>query len=419
MVVAIASEKGCEYPGSEDYFSPAIRYPEYPFDHLASRPNQIYELVRSTLRDAGLDAANFGRPQWNPLGDYVRSGARVFVLCNFVHHRRFNEDLENFESKCTHASVLRAVIDYLAIASGVNGKIFFGNAPLQSCSWDLVLEETGAARLPEFYAARGFRIEARDLRLLTVERSFSGRDVVVGDKDPARHTVTVKLREASELSPLSRCTNGAATPFRVADYDARVTESSHRDGEHQYVIARDILDADVIVSVPKLKTHEKVGITCGLKGFVGIVGSKDCLAHHRFGGSDNGGDEYPGSSRARRALSGYHDWVQQLPRESVGRSLHMIIDRNLRRTIRRFGAIQAGAWYGNDTCWRMALDLTRIAHFADRCGIMRDKPARRHLTFIDGVIAGEGNGPRPPARCAPERSSLPTTWHSRTVSRRV
>lgn len=41
------------------------------------------------------------------------------------------------------------------------------------------------------------------------------------------------------------------------------------------------MDADVIVHVPKLKTHEKVGITCALKG---VVGSKECLAHYRAGG---------------------------------------------------------------------------------------------------------------------------------------
>ena len=67
------------------------------------------------------------------------------------------------------------------------------------------------------------------------------------------------------------------------------------------MIHRDVLEADVVIHLSKLKTHEKVGITCGLKGFVGSVGHKDCLAHHRFGPPGRGGDEYPDSQAFLRA----------------------------------------------------------------------------------------------------------------------
>jgi hypothetical protein len=44
----------------------------------------------------------------------------------------------------------------------------------------------------------------------------------------------------------------------------------------------------------------------------------------------------------------------------------------------------------------MAWDLTRIAHFADQHGRLSEKPQRVHLSLIDGIIAGEGNGPLSP-----------------------
>lgn len=39
------------------------------------------------------------------------------------------------------------------------------------------------------------------------------------------------------------------------------------------------------------------------------------------------------------------------------------------------------------------LDLNRIAIYADKEGIMRDKPQRNYLAIIDGIIAQEGEGP--------------------------
>ncbi len=397
MLASIVEERGVAYPGGEDYFCPSVPYPECPFARVAARPNAVYDMVRRSLRQAGLDAQNFGTGKWNPLGEYIPPQSRVFVLCNFVRHRGPLESQRAFWSKCTHASVLRAVIDYVLLAAGRNARILFGNAPLQSCDWSGVLEQTGAARMMQFYAAENADVQARDLRLLVTERAFSGRELRVVHRDPGENAVAVTLAGSSTLSALAPNGPGEPVRFRVTDYDPRPTEASHLDGKHQYMIAREILESDVIVSVPKLKTHEKVGITCGLKGFVGSVASKDCLAHHRLGGSGEGGDEYPGSSRLRRWLSYYHDWTQMLPRGGARRALHLIADRNIRRALRRLGLIQAGAWHGNDTCWRMTLDLARILFFADRDGIMRAAGTRKHLAFIDGIVAGEGNGPLTPA----------------------
>src|SRR5690606_12091736 len=58
--------------------------------------------------------------------------------------------------------------------------------------------------------------------------------------------------------------------------------------------------------------------------------------------------------------------------------------------------IRSGNWHGNDTTWRMCLDLNRILLYADADGRWHETPARRFFSLVDGVIAGEGNGPLDP-----------------------
>jgi hypothetical protein len=56
------------------------------------------------------------------------------------------------------------------------------------------------------------------------------------------------------------------------------------------------LEADVIINLPKPKTHKKTGLTGAIKNLVGLVGDKELLPHHRNGGATDGGDCYPGRS---------------------------------------------------------------------------------------------------------------------------
>lgn len=395
MIASIIHDSSIRYPDESESFSPSKRYPEYPFGHVATRTNMVYQAVRNCLAQAGLDAANLDTPAWNPLGTFIRKGSKVFVLCNFVYHRRPQESLQDFRGKCTHGSVLRAIVDYIHIATGTNGQVHFGNAPLQSCDWGQVLADTGAAVLPDFYAANGVEVSAHDLRLLIAPRSILGQGKTSHAADN-REAVTISLDKDSLLEPLYSVGNDVR--LRVSDYNPDRTEGFHSPGKHTYVINKDILTSDVVLSVPKLKTHEKVGITVGLKGFVGSVGHKDCLAHHRFGSPQLHGDEYPNDSALRVLLSKFHDFVQRRRYPRLFASALQIVDTNARRISRRlFRQIQAGAWHGNDTAWRMALDLTRIVHFANSIGTMSAEMQRRHLVLIDGIVAGEGNGPLSPS----------------------
>jgi uncharacterized protein (DUF362 family) len=393
-MISIIQEGIVIYPESGEYFSPSVRYPEYRFRHISTVQNCVYDAVRQIFIQAGLDKARFGSPDWNPLGSYIKPGQKVFLLCNFVQHQRPLETQENFKSKCTHGSVLRAVLDYVLLAIGKNGVVAFGNAPLQGANWDAVIDETGALEVLKFFEAEGANVSARDLRLVVNERGILGNPTRHVERDTDRDSIEIDLGENSLLGLLGK--NGPVR-FRVSDYNPEHTEKFHSGKSHRYVINRAILDADVVFSLPKLKTHEKVGITCAIKGFVGTVGHKDCLAHHRFGGAQQGGDEYPHTSGARVALSRLHDYVHSRGQGTLFQHVLVALDANLRRVLGRARCIQAGAWHGNDTCWRMAVDLARIANYADKNGVMSDKPQRTHLCLIDGVIAGEDSGPLSPS----------------------
>jgi hypothetical protein len=58
--------------------------------------------------------------------------------------------------------------------------------------------------------------------------------------------------------------------------------------------------------------------------------------------------------------------------------------------------VRSGNWWGNDTVWRMCLDLNKLARYGRVDGTIADAPVRRHLALVDGIIAGQGRGPMNP-----------------------
>lgn len=392
MTASIITQRGIRYPSGSEFFSPSERFPEYPFDTISRIENPVYRLVRQVLADAGLDRRRLGSSSWNPLGSYITPNSPVFILCNFVYHRRSKETSQSFLGKCIHGSVLRALIDYVLIATGPQGRVAFGNAPLQSCRWSNVLVDTGADRVAKFYAAEGAPVRAEDLRLFISKKSFLGKTEGVSRRNGESSAISFDLGESSFLAKRK----GMTSPFRVMNYNPDRTDRYHSENSHIYVVNRSVLDAQTVISLPKLKVHEKVGLTCAMKGFVGAVGHKDCLAHHRFGSPRLGGDEFPAKHAFTTPLSSFHDWLNR--RESGARFqggmelLHYLLSNALRR----LGVICGGAWHGNDTTWRMVLDLVKIMQYGDSAGALHESVQRRHLALIDGIVGGEGNGPLAP-----------------------
>ncbi len=219
----------------------------------------------------------------------------------------------------------------------------------------------------------------------------------------ARGYTEYDLGRHSELEEVS----AQAARFRstAAYYENRMPET-HGPGLHRYSVANSVLDADVFINLPKLKTHCKAGVTAALKNLVGICNEKRWLPHHRQGSPQRGGDEYSEQTALGvKLVERLKDFFVQNP---VGKLIYpriMLANKlgkqlfgiDLIRSIRNSDPYQNGGWYGNDTVWRMVLDLNKILRYGRRDGTLAREPQRRIVTFVDGLWAGELEGPLKPS----------------------
>lgn len=380
------ADPGLRYPGPEHFFSPDEEYPEYPFRHVAPQANPVYRMVRELLREMRLDEPHYGTAAWNPLGDWVQRGQKAFALINLVTVRRPMQSLTDFSAMLTHPSVIRAVLDYLIIATGDAALVSFGNSPVQSAEMDKLTEQSGAIRLREFYLQHtGYELGPHDLRLYISRVNTLGSKKGAQEFDPSNE-IAFDLGAASLLDTLPE---KAFAGFRVEDYGSDTPRTFHRKGKHVYKVHRRVVESDVIFHVAKLKTHGKVGLTGALKGGVGAITRKECLAHHRCGSAEEGNDEFRRFTMLTRVYAALGERATADCPNSVRilhKTLGRILDRLLRVDIR-------GSWHGNDTAWRMALDIDKCLIYGRRDGSISSVPVRKICCLLDGIVSGEGDGP--------------------------
>ena len=176
------------YPSKIYNFSPSIGYPEYLFEEISCEPNETYDMVRELLHDASLDEEHFGRPEWNPLGKFIKHGDTVLLKPNWVMHINHNKKYaENLDCLVTHPSVVRAVLDYVVIAARAAGdvRIILADAPMQGCKLDTLFTRTGYNLLFDFYRCHGVDIHVHDLRMCHVNINSSNIISKGSHKKPA------------------------------------------------------------------------------------------------------------------------------------------------------------------------------------------------------------------------------------------
>lgn len=398
------------YPDSPP-FHPSEANPEYPFGDAIdpSRPNPAYRAVRGALHLLAQDATAFDTPCWNPLGHVVHTGDTVVLKPNFI--RDFHDTRgDDIEAVITGGSIIRAVLDYVAIALKGSGRVVIADAPQSEASFDRIRAFAGLDEIQAFYAAHSsISIDVIDLR---PERTEKIDGVIVGHRqlpgDPAGYTV-VNLGRHSEFMPI----NHLCRRLYGTEYDRNEITAHHHDDVHEYLISRTVLDADVFINLPKMKTHKKVGVTLNLKNLVGINGNKNWLPHHREGVPANGGDQFASSGLSQRLehflLAKFKKHFPRLgpirnyvggPAKKLGRAVFG--DTNTTR-------IRSGNWYGNDTTCRMVLDLNRALRYADGSGVLHDEP---DPTISDGSgqsdMVGVGKRTSIEALCPDESARGPS-----------
>ncbi len=389
------------YQGLTPPFAPGHPYPELAQLATPASPapevagfNHVYAAVRAALYALGLDAGNYDSTNWNPLRALVREGAKIVLKPNFIRHwNPLESEGGTVESVITHGSVLRAMVDYALLAAGPEGEVSIAEAPQQDCDFARIRAIVGLDELVAYAESLGRRLEVVDLRREAVKFDdgiIVERETLPGD--PAGYRVVdlgrTSFFEGSGLDP---------DRFRGADYDPGPTAEHHRDGRNEYLLSETVLSADLVVNLPKLKTHKKTGVTLALKNLVGINGDKNWLPHHSLGSVPEGGDEFPQSRLIDRLRSRATEIARPLLARGKGTRFFRAV-RRAESATRGDAFIRAGNWHGNQTTWRMCCDLNRCLYYSDHEGLCLDssEPVRKVLTVIDGIVAGEGEGPLAP-----------------------
>ncbi len=385
-------------------FHPDQPYPELPPAGPVDAQNVVFGQFREFLRLLEWDGARFGTAAWNPFGWIIRPGETVILKPNLVVSMHPQGDL-GVRCTDTDGPILRCIAEYALIALAGRGRLIIGDSPIKETDFDRVTRITGLADIVADLRSRSaVPVELVDFRDFVSERDevamVLGRDQA---GDPRGYTL-FDLAGHSELDPVS----DQASRFRstAAYYENKMSET-HRKGRHLYSVANSVLQADVVLNVPKLKTHCKAGVTVALKNLVGICNEKRWLPHHRKGSPSAGGDEYSDdTSLGIKAIEKLKDFFVQNPIGKplyprvmwVNKAIRAVTGRDLIRSIRDNDAdpYQNGGWHGNDTVWRMVLDLNKILFYGTSEGRLGERSPRKVFNFVDGLYAGQGEGPLRP-----------------------
>jgi len=322
-------------------------------------------------------------------GNLIPAGARVLIKPNFVLHH--NQGDGGMDPMITHQSVVKAVA-HAALQTEAS-EVVVGDAPIQTADFAALLETTGLDVWAKALKQADSRFKGVEDFRRTTARYVNGVRVAEENVLPEEDFLLFDLGADSLLEPIT----DEKDDFRVTCYDPRLMAKTHGKGRHRYLVARAVLEADVVINLPKLKTHKKAGITCALKNLIGINGNKEYLPHHRLGGADLGGDCYPGNSRVKRMLEYAADQQNLTDSGAMGRVWGGVATQ-LNRVLHLMGdnlGIE-GSWIGNDTIWRTGLDLNRILLYGETDGSMSASARRRVVHLADAVVAGQGDGPLSP-----------------------
>lgn len=326
-----------------------------------------------------------------PIRDLVKPGDKVVIKPNFVKESHLYRSAE-WEQIITNGAVINLVLRETVKALKGEGKIFLIDAPQTDSDYEKIISRIGLPQLVDsIQKTTSVKISHFDLR---EERWFFRDGVIVRKKklpgDPLGYTAVNLFQDSAFASKKNK-------DYYGADYDRDETQKYHNDRDNIYIISNTVLECDVFINLPKLKTHKLAGITCCMKNLVGICVIKNSLPHFTLGNPDNGGDQFvkkTGKTQAEGRLKlaalkllRYKNPLINYPFVLLKKFAGVFLGSARTETIRN------GMWFGNDTIWRTVVDLNRILFYADKEGRMQDTIQRRYIAFVDGIIAGEGNGP--------------------------
>lgn len=309
---------------------------------------------------------------------------KVLVKPNWVRHALL--DTDDF-CLCTNNNFILVVLE--VILEMYPREIVLGDAPIQGADWCKIISEQFKKELSIISDRFDVPIYLKDFRLVKFDPSSNKlQEGKINDEEYI-------IFDVGTQSYLESITSEKKT-FRVTCYPPDKLSETHSFGVHKYCVVKDVFDSDTIITLPKIKTHQKSGLTNSLKILVGVNGDKNYLPHHRIGSVEHGGDCYKGYSPFRS----FSEYLLDIANKHRGKFKYKIftILSSLFWKISLPNQEQnlAAGWYGNDTVWRMVMDLNLIATYGKLDGSISKTAERSLYTICDGIIGGQGNGPLSP-----------------------
>jgi uncharacterized protein (DUF362 family) len=378
-----------DYPSTPPYNPPTF-YPELTetikpssIDHS----NKVYNIVRTALITLGLDEKNYGTKEWNPFFDFVKKEDKIIIKPNFVIDGD-SVPSDVFKASVTHPSLIRPIIDYIYKATEGKCEILIGEGPLEGTSFIKTCRKLGLFDMVHYIQKRyNMKIKVVDLRDYVLETiaSFNIGNILLlrllkeRKISPEDKYVTIDLKEHSEFESICDQLNSLVSTRSLID---KVPSFAQSKGHHRYTISKEILDANIIFNFPKLKTHKFAGVTLCLKNLLGFTINRHYFGHYRR--------EDVSSNIGRYTL-------EKLSRIRLTNTLILNIFLN-RKSLGNMPKMAAtGSGMNNDTIWRAILDIARIILYVNSKGVLDDEKQRKHFAVVDGVMAGEGEGPLIPS----------------------
>jgi uncharacterized protein (DUF362 family) len=392
-------------------FNPNFNYPEFDgtFKQFDTS-NNIYKNVRDLFINSGYDKVNVGTSRWNPFRGLIKDGQIAVIKPNFVYEET-NEILGK-ECLITHVSLIRPVIDYLyllQIKDKIKFRIIVTDVPIQGANFNKILEQSGLKALQEFYINHfSFNFEILDLRhKIAIDEGNGFFKTINNSGDPLGYS-KIHLKNSFLQEIANDYKKFGAPGYGINETFSQIKET----GNHYYHIPNTILQSDLFVNMPKIKTHKKAGITVAMKNLIGINGEKAWIPHFRRGSIKTGGDEFDDkqvflktiTTRANVLLQGRSRLLWNLGKKINKYFFKIFFRKDLRPSLKLSGLEQKalflvnGDWYGNDTLWRPILDLNYLLFYVNKKGEEVSSKVRNYICLSDGVIAGEGDGPVNPSQ---------------------
>lgn len=311
-------------------------------------------------------------------------GKKILLKPNWVRH---NINRTDDVCLCTNEHFILAVLVVFLKLSPKS--VVIADAPIQGCKWDLLLSSYFLDKVKILSLKYGIEIQIKDFRRTFMDITCNK---VQKERVSMDHYIIFDVGSRSYLEPITTNDNR----FRVTNYNPDRLKDFHQKGMHKYCIAKEVVDADIVITLPKIKTHQKAGLTNAMKILVGVNGDKDYLPHHRLGAKGYGGDCYPKYNIFRSCS----EWFLDAANRRIGKSFYgylTTLSAFLWKLSFPTDEQNLGAgWYGNDTVWRMVMDLNLIVEYGKKDGTLCNEKQRKIYSLCDGVICGQGNGPLNP-----------------------